>query len=104
VSDESPKVRRVKVTAEAVVEVTDGAALEQAVLADIGAVDFRSSDERNAEEMRQEELDRVAGDPVAAVGWLVRTAWSCLTVQILLRCSRCASAGRSHAKSARVFS
>jgi len=63
-------VRRMKVTAEAIIEITDEAALELAVLADIDATDFQASDDSPAEQVRASEREQVAGDPTAALSWI----------------------------------
>ena len=66
--NEQPRVRRVKVTVEAIAEITDQAALEQAVLAGIDAAEFHADEGSTAEEARAQERKQVPGDPVAAVG------------------------------------
>jgi hypothetical protein len=68
--NEQPRVRRVKVTVEAIIEITDQGALEQAVLADIDATEFHADEGSTAEEARAQERKQVLGDPVAAVGWI----------------------------------
>lgn len=68
--NEQPRHRRVKVTVEAFVEVTDEAALEQAVLAEIDATDLHAGEGSTAEEARTQEREVILGDPVAAVGWI----------------------------------
>ena len=68
--NEQPRVRRVKVTVEAIAEITDQAALEQAVLAGIDAAGFHAGEGSTAEEARAQERKQVPGDPVAAVGWI----------------------------------
>jgi hypothetical protein len=67
---EGPRVRRVKVTAEVIVEITDESALEQAVLTAIDAAEFCVDDESEIEEARALERQDVLGNPVAAVGWV----------------------------------
>jgi len=57
--------RRAKITAEAIVEIADEAAVIEAALANMERGEFGSDREREA---RQAE---VKGDAVAAVGWLV---------------------------------
>lgn len=68
---DKPEFRRVKVTVEAIVEITDEAALEQAVVAAIDATEFHPGDDSTAEGVRATEREAVLGDPVAAVGWIV---------------------------------
>lgn len=67
---EGPRVRRVKVTAEVIVEIRDETALERAVLALIDGAEFYPGEGSAAEEVRAQEREEVLGDPVAAVGWI----------------------------------
>jgi hypothetical protein len=67
---DEPKARRVRVMVEAIVEITDQAALEEAVLAVLDATEFQAGDGTTAEEARAAEREEVRGDVVAAVGWL----------------------------------
>ena len=69
VTDQS-KVRRVKVTVEAIVEITDEAALEQAVFAAIDATEFHTDESTTPEQVRAAEREEVRGNAVAAVGWI----------------------------------
>jgi hypothetical protein len=57
-------IRRAKIKAEAIVEITDEAAVIEAALADMERGEFTDDEERLA---RQAEI---RSDPVAAVGWL----------------------------------
>src|SRR6266568_2603733 len=66
---ERARNRRVKVTAEVMIEITDEAALEEAVLADIDETEFLAGEGSTAE-ARAAERDEVRGDPTAAVGWI----------------------------------
>jgi hypothetical protein len=61
--------RRIKVSAEAVFEVTDPAAVERAALASIEQASF-AGEERSAAEIVAEEQDAVRGDLVEAISWL----------------------------------
>ncbi|NBH10352.1 hypothetical protein [Amycolatopsis sp. SID8362] len=65
--------RRVKVTVEAIVDITDENALEQAALADIEATQFSVSDDSDLSvtQVRQDEQDHIRGDAVAAVQWFI---------------------------------
>jgi hypothetical protein len=67
------RTRRVKVTIEAIVDITDPRALEQAAIADIETADFWVSpdDDLTVAEVRQLEQETVRGDTVAAVQWFV---------------------------------
>lgn len=56
--------RRAKITAEAIVEITDGAAVIEAALTHMERGEFGSVGEREAHQAE------VKGDAVAAVGWL----------------------------------
>jgi len=67
---ERARNRRVKVTAEVMIEITDEAALEEAVLADIDETEFLAGEGSTAEKARAAERDEVRGDPTAAVGWI----------------------------------
>ncbi|RKT87322.1 hypothetical protein SAMN05421805_102257 [Saccharopolyspora antimicrobica] len=66
--DEKP-VRRVKVTAEVIFEVTDVAAVERAALEDIAQTSF-AGDEAAVAEIVAEEQEAVRGDLIEAVSWL----------------------------------
>lgn len=68
--------RRVKVTVEAIVDITDENVLEQAAIADIETAQFYVSPDsgRSIAQVRQEEQDHIRGDAVAAVQWLVDAA------------------------------
>jgi hypothetical protein len=68
--NERPQPRRVKVTVEAFAEITDEAALEQAVVAHINATEFHADEGSTVEEVRAQQREVVLGDPVAAVGWM----------------------------------
>ena len=57
--------RRVRIKAEAIVEITDETAVIEAALADVGGVEFSRRGEREAEQAE------IKSDAVAAVGWLV---------------------------------
>src|SRR6266540_1723492 len=57
--------RRAKIKAEAIVEITDDAAVIEAALAHMERGEFTAGGEREARQ------DQVKGDVVAAVGWLV---------------------------------
>ena len=65
--------RRVKVTVEAIVDITDENALEQAVLADIETTQFSVADDSDLSvtQVRQDEQDHIRGDDVAAVQWFI---------------------------------
>jgi hypothetical protein len=64
--------RRVKVTVEAIIDITDENALEQAAIADIETTQVSVSDsDRSVMQARQEEQDHIRGDAVAAVQWFV---------------------------------
>jgi hypothetical protein len=65
--------RRVKVTVEAIIDITDENALEQAAIADIEATQFSvaADSELSVAQVRQEEQDHIRGDAVAAVQWFV---------------------------------
>lgn len=60
-------------TVEAIVDITDENALEQAAIADIEAAQFSvsSDSELGVAQVRQEEQDHVRGDAVAAIQWFV---------------------------------
>ncbi|MFI0469167.1 hypothetical protein ACH347_34270 [Saccharopolyspora sp. 5N102] len=62
-------VRHVKVTAEAIFEITDEAAVERAALDDIAQTSFVSH-ETSVAEIAAEEQEHVRGDLTAAVSWL----------------------------------
>jgi hypothetical protein len=62
--------RRVKVTAEAIMEITDEAALEQATLDAIDSTEFLVNEGSTVGEVRAEQRDEVRSDSVAAVRWL----------------------------------
>ncbi|MEV6228107.1 hypothetical protein AB0L88_09595 [Saccharopolyspora shandongensis] len=66
--DEKP-VRRVKVAAEAIFEVTDVAAVEQAALEDIAQTSF-AGDKAAVAEIVAEEQEAVRGNLTEAVSWL----------------------------------
>lgn len=66
-------MRRIEVTAEAVFEVTDEAAVERAALEDI-AQTIVASDATPADEIIAEQQESVRGDLVAAVSWLADPA------------------------------
>src|SRR5262245_37965300 len=68
-ADGHREVRRVKVTAEAFVEIIDEEALEQAALADIDAAKFEPRGGLTAEEARHEKRQQVRGDPAGALAW-----------------------------------
>lgn len=63
--------RRIKVSAEAVFEVTDPAAVERAAMAGIEQTAF-SGDERPVAEIVAEEQEAVRGDLVEAISWLAQ--------------------------------
>jgi hypothetical protein len=61
--------RRIKVSAEAIFEVTDPVAVERAALASIERSNL-AGDERSAAEIITEEQEAVRGDLVEAISWL----------------------------------
>ncbi len=65
--------RRIKVTVEAIVEITDENALEQAAIADIETAQFSvlPGSSLSVEQVRQEEQDHIRGNAVAAAQWFV---------------------------------
>ncbi|RRO17036.1 hypothetical protein EIL87_12235 [Saccharopolyspora rhizosphaerae] len=63
-------VRRVRITAEAIFEVTDPAAVEHAALDDIASSEFNVSEGETQDEAVESERDEVRGDLAAAVSWL----------------------------------
>lgn len=67
---EVPASRRIKVSAEAVFEVTDSAAVERSALDNVEQADF-SGEERSAAEVIAEEREAVRGDLLEAISWLV---------------------------------
>jgi hypothetical protein len=72
---EVPRYRRVKLVAEAIVEIRDEAALEEAALKDVESTDFMVDGGTSAEEARAQERESITGDPVSAVGWLAGPVW-----------------------------
>ncbi|MEU2610626.1 hypothetical protein ABZ570_03430 [Micromonospora sp. NPDC007271] len=66
--------RRVKVSAEVIVEVTDEAALEEAVLDDVDASEFSVEPGQSLADVRAEVRRDIQGDPVAAVDWIADAA------------------------------
>ena len=72
---EVPKYRRVKLVAEAIVEIRDQEALEEAGLKDIDSTDFMVERVTSTEEARALERESITGDPVSAVGWLAGPVW-----------------------------
>jgi hypothetical protein len=64
-----PTARRIKVSTEAVFEVTDPAAVERAALDSIEQTGF-ADDGRSVAEIIAEEQDAVRGDLVEAISWL----------------------------------
>jgi hypothetical protein len=65
--------RQVKVTVEAIIDITDEHALEQAAIADIETTQFRVSPDSDLSiaQVRKEEQDQIRGDAIAAVQWLI---------------------------------
>jgi hypothetical protein len=65
--------RRIKVTIEAIVEITDENALEQAAIADIEKAQFSvlPDSSLSVAQVRQEEQEHIRGNAVAAAQWFV---------------------------------
>src|SRR2546430_17365612 len=72
VSD-TPGGRRVKVTAELIVDITDAAAVRSAALAAIDQAQFSPDPDSTEDDARAAERERVTEDPAFAVDWLVDT-------------------------------
>jgi hypothetical protein len=62
--------RRVKVSAEVIVEITDEAALEQAVLEELAVTQFSVGPGESLADIRTEAQQDVKGDPAGAVSWI----------------------------------
>ncbi|MEG3635210.1 hypothetical protein [Micromonospora palythoicola] len=62
--------RRITVTAEVIVEVTDEAALERAVLEQVSAAQFHVEPGQSLVDVRAEARQDVTGDPAGAIAWI----------------------------------
>jgi hypothetical protein len=69
-SSGEPGKRRVKITAEVIVEITDDAVLRRDALRAIEEWDFSGAEAGSGTEERATEQARVTEDPVAGIEWL----------------------------------
>lgn len=67
---DSGATRKIRISAEAVVEVTDEEAVKQSALADIASTELHAGDGRNIDSIRAAESDRVRNEVAAAIQWL----------------------------------